>query len=215
MSRMSPEAVIDRGSSDRAGVLIALIGVGGAGKSSGVKAASERLAMDGVSITSFHTRSEFAALADDVLAQGDEPLTLDEKLVLMAFERVRELRFELEPIRRAFDVVLADRYWHCLAARAFADGVTHRCLRMVSALGRLAPRPDAILWLDVDTVIAIERIEARGEWRASVEYGERLRTGYARLARGRRIQRVDASASPAVVRDQIVDHAQRVLATRR
>jgi thymidylate kinase len=196
---------------DRAGVLISVIGIGGAGKSSGAKAAAERLALDGYRVTTFHARSEFASYADTALKESYEPLAVDEKIILTAFERVRELRYELEPIRRGFDVVLADRYWHCLMARAYADGVTARTLKVVSGLGELAPRPEAILWLDVEVATALERIEARGMWRANVAYGERLREGYGRLTAEYAIERVDASAQPGMVRDRIVDQVQRAL----
>jgi thymidylate kinase len=198
----------------RAGVVIAVVGLGGAGKSSGVKAASERLAADGISVTTFHSRAEFLGLTQDVLGDAGEPLTVDEKLLLMAFERVRELRHELEPARQGFDVVLADRYWHCFLVRALADGGSQRTLRILAALGSLPRRPDAILWLDVQAGIAVDRIARRGAWRANEEYGERLRSGYAQLADRYGFERIDASASPASVRDAIVGRAHAVLARR-
>lgn len=128
----------------------------------------------------------------------------------------------------AFDsgIILCDRF---IDSTTVYQGIAGIHPTTLDTMNRLAlegfPMPDLTLWLDVPIEIALERIMARGDkpyaWNSRTgQDAERIlkdltlhRQAYQMVARRypERIIEIDASQSPAVVREEILAHVKPLL----
>lgn len=123
----------------------------------------------------------------------------------------RHARRAIEAALRSGHVVLQDRsYYSTLAYQGSALPPARR--RTLRTLQREAARtPDRILWLDLPVKWATRRMAERGRRPEATEATavlRRARVAYRRLARGRRWVRLDARRTPA----QLAEDADRALA---
>ena len=179
----------------RAGLLIALEGIDGVGKSTLQRRLLARLRADGWSATGWHEPVDpgLGRKAQD-LARSDPwgsamCFTLDRLLA----------RPELERRLRAHDVVVADRSFYSTLAyqgSALRPAAARRLVRLET--GATVP-PDRVLLLRLDPDRAFGRIARRGAKRAPLEERRTLRAvhaAYLRLARRYRFVVLDAEAPP-------------------
>jgi dTMP kinase len=155
--------------STKKGVLVVVEGVDGAGKSTVLR----------------HLRAVCEALGREVVA-GREPtdgphgrrlresaaqgrLPLEAELELFILDRRAHVEEVILPALSKGAVVLLDRYYFSTAAYQGARGADPEAiLRMNEAF---APEPDVVLLLDLDPMLSLERIRARG---GGVDAFERL-----------------------------------------
>ena len=93
-----------------------------------------------------------------VLARAGEPLDPAAVALLFAADRVDHLRREIEPARRAGQVVVSDRY--LLSSLAYQSLSVPR--GFVAQINRYAPAPELTLLVDVPVEVAAARRRARG-----------------------------------------------------
>lgn len=141
-------------------------------------------------------------LGDPASEVGDAPLAY-----LFAADRQDHLERVVEPALARGAVVVSDRYLHSsLAYQSLAVGMSR--VRELNAGFRA---PDLTIFLDLAPEACLARIEARGEARERFEALDRLRAvaeGYASVlqwceARGDRLLRLDATATPDALEAQI------------
>jgi dTMP kinase len=149
------------------GKLISLAGVDGAGKTTQTRLLGQWLSDRGHTVAveappgPSLVRRTLAGLADQLgLADYHDVFGANVTHLVSAFQRLRDWTDRVVPALPANEWVVTDRSALCHYAAASADGATNEAdLRLV--LGQL-PRPDLILYLDLDPQQACDRLTARG-----------------------------------------------------
>ena len=105
----------------------------------------------------------------------------------------------LRPALAKGEWLVLDRFWYSTVAyQGYGLGLDPAAVTAACRLAAGGLTPDAALWLDVPVAVAVarrtaaragvDRIEARGD-----AYQERVRNGYAALAKAGVLQRIDAN----------------------
>lgn len=142
------------------GLLVAIEGIDGAGKSTVTKGLSERLLAAGVAVSS--SKEPTNGPWGRKLRQSAETGRLspaDEVKYLLADRRDHVQDF-IQPALARGEVVLLDRYFPSMVAYQGAAGLP---VEELAAANDFAPRPNLLLLLDIAPSIGLERIRARGD----------------------------------------------------
>lgn len=142
------------------GLLVAIEGIDGAGKSTVTKGLSERLLAAGVAVSS--SKEPTNGPWGRKLRQSAETGRLspaDEVKYLLADRRDHVQDF-IQPALARGEVVLLDRYFPSMVAYQGAAGLP---VEELAAANDFAPRPNLLLLLDIAPAIGLERIRARGD----------------------------------------------------
>jgi len=147
------------------GMLIAICGLDGSGKTTQANLLAEQLRVNGpVSVLRPNT-DEF---------RYDQPITdymeghlppdqmydmVIEMPLMAAANLFRQMRTTIMPRLRAGEIVICDRYVYTVYARARARGL--RDQEWLSQLNRYLPEPDLTLYMDVRPEVALQRVLAR------------------------------------------------------
>ena len=156
--------------------LIVLLGIDGAGKSTAAREVEALLPDIPVLVLgNFSGRKTISALAQRF------NVALPVQVADVLESAVRVFNVLLNHLRAArFDgVVVMDRHLYCQLALRKARGIRRR--RLLSALLRLLPQAQAVVYFDVPAKVAHERIMVRGEDQETLEDLEKFRKGYAEL----------------------------------
>ncbi len=188
------------------GLLVAIEGIDGAGKSTLVTALARRLRAHGLSVAVRHEPADRRLGRLAQAASVSDPWT---GAVYFTLDRWLA-RSELEGALHRYRVVLTDRsYFSTLAYQGSALPPAAR--RRLAALQRVATvPPDRVIWIDLPPAEAVRRLRGRGTARAPLERRrtlERVAAEYRRLARGPGWVRVDGSRP----RSEIVAEASRAV----
>jgi len=200
--------------SQRRGVLIVFEGIDGAGKSSqmqSLKAWIQRLGVnsrwDREPTDGPHGRRLRESAKTGRLSPADE-------LALFMADRRDHVRDVIEPALAGGQVVVLDRYYHSNAAYQGSRGLDWREILRSNEL--FAPRPDRVLWLDVDPAVSGERIRSRGEGANQferIDQLQRCREIYAAMA-DESFVRMDAARSVAAVQADVRAAVTQILTAR-
>jgi dTMP kinase len=157
--------------------LIVLLGIDGAGKSTAAREVEELLPGTPVLVLgNYSGRKTISALARRF------GVSLPAHVADVLETAVRVFNVLLNHLRAAwFDgVVIMDRHLYCQLALRKARGIRRR--RALSALLRLLPPAQAVVYFDVTAEQAHERITLRGEDQEDLEDLQKFRLGYTALA---------------------------------
>jgi dTMP kinase len=196
---------VPKNTSER-GILIAVEGIDGAGKTTQVKKLKQSLRSAGESVVSSKepTTGQWGSILRRSAQTGR--LSLPEELETFIKDRTEHVAQLIQPNLNAGAIVILDRYFYSTIAYQGARGADVNSVteEMVSRF----PVPDAVFVLDVDPVIGIHRIaNDRGE--EPNHFEDRSSLAEARVIfnqmRGENIFRVDGSMSIQEVRTKIME----------
>lgn len=159
------------------GLLIALEGIDGAGKTSAASLLAQYCGERGIACvlskepTSLRWGQELRRSAQE------GRLTLEEELRLFRLDRAMHVRGTIRPALAAGCVVIVDRYYWSTAAYQGARGANPAAL--VADHETFAPRPHAVLLLDIPAIAGLERIRRRGDEPNSFENAHALESARA------------------------------------
>ena len=143
------------------GLLIAVEGIDGAGKTSAAALLAQYCGERGVAcVLSKEPTSLKWGMELRRSAQAGR-LTLEDELRLFRLDRAMHVRGTIRPALEAGAVVIVDRYYWSTAAYQGARGADPMAL--VADHETFAPRPDMVLLLDVAVAAGLERIRRRGD----------------------------------------------------
>jgi dTMP kinase len=189
------------------GVLIALEGVDGAGKSTLAAALAATLARFGrpVLLTQEPTYGATGRRVRKYLAGTERRLTANQELAMFQADRREHVEHSLRPALDRGWVVITDRYYYSSAAYQGAMGLDPQVIITQSEI--FAPRPDLAVILTLPLPMALKRrLEARGG-RIQVSedpvYLEKVAAMYDTFA-GPHLKRLDAAASASQILGQLV-----------
>jgi dTMP kinase len=136
------------------GSLIVIEGMDGSGRSTQIALLTEWLESEGYAVQTMGLRRS-GLVAKDIDALTAENTVTRMTLTLMyAADFYDQLEHRIIPSLRSDFVVLADRYFYTLIARAAARGIQSDYLH---GLYEMALRPDLTFWLNVRPEIAFDR----------------------------------------------------------
>ncbi|MDP3937636.1 MAG: dTMP kinase [Deltaproteobacteria bacterium] len=189
------------------GVLVALEGIDGTGKSTQARNLAAGLEAAGwpVASTREPTEGEWGKRIRRLARQGRRDVPPEDELDWFLRDRMEDVERTIRPALNAGKIVVTDRYYFSTMAYQGALGLDPVRIREMNEA--LFPRPDLVLLLRIDPATSLERI-ARGRpegVEASYESTEYL-TRVAALFDSfddPAIRRLDASGTPAEVEARI------------
>jgi dTMP kinase len=142
------------------GLLIAIEGIDGAGKTTLARTIRDDLARTDaiVSLSKEPTTGKWGMLMRDSAASGR--LTPEEELRLLILDRKEHVANLIGPALERGEVVILDRYFPSNVAYQGAAGID---VESVMAANDFAPRPDLMILLDIAPAVGLHRIRARGD----------------------------------------------------
>ena len=181
--------------------VVVLVGIDGAGKTTPAHALS-RLLGSSTPILVLANYSGRRTMAAWLQRTG---VSVPPRILDLAESVIRSANVIANHVRaRKFDgVVIMDRHLHCQQALRTARGLGRG--RVLAALTRVLPAPDAVVFLDVSPEEAYRRITARGTDTENLEDLRAYRDGYISLPGYTGFHRVAADAPLIAVLDSLED----------
>ena len=197
------------------GILLALEGIDGSGKSTQARLLSDALETRGLAAVIFREPGD-TEFGDKLREQFQSGRTVspEEEARLFVEDRRIDVRDNVVPALADGKIVVMDRYYFSTMAYQGALGLDPEVLRGTNEA--LAPRPDLTLILDVPPSTSLGRIEASREAPDSYEgadYLGRVRDLFLSFCDGD-VVRIDASGSEAEVQAAIWELVEELLEER-
>jgi len=139
---------------DFGGSLIVLEGMDGSGRSTQISLLTEWLESEGFAVATMGLRRSGLVAKDIDALLAENTITKMTLTLMYATDFYDQLEHRIIPALRSDFVVLADRYFYTLIARAAARGIERDYLH---GLYEMALRPDLTFWLNVRPEAAFER----------------------------------------------------------
>lgn len=139
---------------DFGGSLIVIEGMDGSGRSTQISLLTEWLECEGFAVETMGLRRSGLVAKDIDALLAENTITRMTLTLMYATDFYDQLEHRIIPALRSDFVVLADRYFYTLIARAAARGIERDYLH---GLYEMAVRPDLTFWLNVRPEIAFER----------------------------------------------------------
>lgn len=136
------------------GTLIVLEGTDGSGRSTQISLLTEWLESEGFAVQTMGLRRSGLVAQDIDALLAENTITRMTLTLMYATDFFDQLEHRIIPALRSDFVVLADRYFYTLIARAAARGIQRDYLQ---GLYEMALRPDLTFWLNVGPQAAFER----------------------------------------------------------
>lgn len=186
------------------GILIALEGVDGAGKTTQADRLEEVLRSAGAEVTRSKepTTGPWGMKLRESATSGR--LSAKEELELFMADRRDHVTNLIRPALDRGDIVIIDRYYYSTAAYQGARGFDPA--EIISKNETFAPRPDLLVIIDAPVVIGLHRVKRRGDEANLFEQAEELEKALAvfQSVQGDHVFHVDGTRSIVDVTDAIV-----------
>jgi len=143
------------------GLLIAVEGIDGAGKTTLARTLAERLRAVGLTVreTKEPTTGPWGKLIRD--SKTTHRLSLEDELEAFVEDRKEHVREFIRPAMAKGQVVIVDRYYYSTAAYQGIRGADPTAIVAMNEV--FAPRPDLLVILDVSAAVGLDRVRARGD----------------------------------------------------
>jgi dTMP kinase len=171
-----------------------------------------------------HLGQQVRRLLLDPQASGSEGLADRAELLLYAADRAQHVETKLKPHLNAGGLVLCDRFTgSTLAYQGYGRGLDLALIAQLNQIATTGLAVDLTLWLDLEVKIGLERARARTQIHPAthlqsqgldriesvdISFHERVRQGFQALhdSHPQQSLRLDASAAPATIAQQIQAH---------
>jgi dTMP kinase len=196
------------------GVLVALEGIDGAGKSTQAKHLAAIFREQGYAVASLRepTVSPWGRRLRDAMSKGRRVLAPSQELDLFLQDRRYDVAAHILPALAACKLVLLDRYYFSTMAYQGALGIDPEIIRRLNKI--FAPVPDLVFILLIPPAEALKRIrEGRGQTEDAFEREDYLKRvdGIFRTLKGTHIHSIAADQSSAVVTSILQEKIQAFL----
>jgi dTMP kinase len=196
------------------GILVALEGIDGTGKSTQVERLTALFSERGYNAVAFHepTHSPWGRRLREAAAAGRRISAPSQELDLFLQDRRYDVAAHIKPALASRQLVLMDRYYFSTVAYQGALGIDSGAIRRMNEA--FAPVPDAVCVLLIPPSQALERIRrGRGQTDDVFEREEYLKRvdEVFRSLRGPHIHHIDADQPTDVVTDILQQLIQAIL----
>lgn len=142
------------------GILVAIEGIDGAGKSTQRARLEQRLEAEGIPYVSSREPTDGPWGRKIRESAASQRMSPEDELAAFVADRKQHLRGVVEPALAAGKLVLLDRYYPSSVAYQGARGLgMEHCL----AANAFAPAPDVLIILDLDPAHGVQRVHQRGQ----------------------------------------------------
>ncbi|BAU11912.1 thymidylate kinase [Leptolyngbya sp. NIES-3755] len=145
-----------------------------------------------------------------LLQNDEEPIYDRTELLLYAADRAQHVEHFLRPHLERGALILCDRYTDStIAYQGYGRGLDRALIDQLNQVATGGLQSDLTIWLDIEVEVGFERMKQRGKRdrieQASIEFHQRVRLGFAKLAEENvdRIVRIDGSGSELHVAEQV------------
>jgi len=151
---MAPKKVLKRG------VLIAIEGIDGAGKTTQSRLLVEKLKETGYSAIWLHepTDGKWGQKIRDLAKNGRHNTTPEEELNFFYQDRIEDVQNNIKPKLNEKSIVVMDRYYFSSVAYQGARGLNGEYIEKKNE--EIAPVPDVLVILDISPTDSLKRIRA-------------------------------------------------------
>ncbi len=192
----------------RPGLLVAVEGLDGAGKSTLIQALAQKLRAQGLKVVTTRepTTGEWGQKIREHLAAGSKisPQAMAELFLRDRRDHAREF---LLPRLEEEALILCDRYYLSTMAYQGACGLELEALKRQNETW--APVPDFVLYLDLPVELALKRLEGRSLYKPEVfetkEFLTKVKETYVQALKDFRHAVVEASGSPKEVLEKALE----------
>jgi dTMP kinase len=162
------------------GILIAIEGIDGSGKSAIAKELVDFL--NAVGYDAILLKEPSDSIYGEKIRKSAQRLPPEEELDLFLRDREIDVRERILPALEKGKVIVMDRYYYSNIAYQSARGIDAERIRSLNE--KFAPKPDLVIILDVSPETALRRIKRRGKLTAfeSRDYLEKVRKNFLKLA---------------------------------
>jgi len=147
----------------RDGILIAIEGIDGAGKTTQSNMLCERLKKAGYSAVLLHepTKGQWGEKIRDLAKNGRDKTSPEEELDLFYKDRVEDVKINIRPKMAEKNVVIMDRYYFSNVTYQGALGLDPDSVEKKNQ--EIAPQPHLVIILDIPSSVSMRRIRATRE----------------------------------------------------
>jgi dTMP kinase len=208
MRRMTPHRPLPRG------ILVALEGIDGTGKSTQVRRLTAAFSAEGYDVLALSepTHSPWGRRIREAMTGGRRLMAPSQELDLFLQDRRYDVAAHIKPALAAHKLVFMDRYYFSTMAYQGALGIDPEAIRRLNEA--FAPVPDLVFLLLASPARALERIrQGRGQTDDVFEREDELRKadGIFRALRGPHIAPIAADQPIDVVTETLQKKIQAVL----
>lgn len=143
------------------GILIALEGIDGAGKTTQAKKLLDTLTKEGYDAVCFKepTAGKWGLKIREIALNGRDHITLDDELNYFIFDRKEDVKENIQPALDSNKIVIMDRYYHSNIAYQGALGIDPEKIRKKNESEEKFPIPNIVIILNVAPNIGTSRIK--------------------------------------------------------
>lgn len=196
------------------GILIAIEGIDGAGKTTQTRLLAERLAKEGFSVITFKepTEGEWGQRIR-ILANHGRNLSAREELQLFLKDRHEDVERNIKPSLAEKRIVIMDRYYLSNIAYQGALGLDTNEIRQMNE--EFAPIPDVVIILDVAPSIGQSRLvngrKEKPNHFENEEYLEKVREQFQSMQHHKNVQVIDGSRTIGAVTDSMLNAVRSII----
>lgn len=141
------------------GVLIAIEGIDGAGKSTQSRLLFEKLKEGGYPVVLLHepTNGQWGEKIRELSTNGRDKTTAEEELELFLKDRLEDVEINIRPKMLEKNVVIMDRYYFSNVTYQGARGIDPDYIEKLNE--KIAPKPDIVIILDISSPESSNRIK--------------------------------------------------------
>ena len=142
------------------GILIAIEGIDGAGKTTHAELLKDSLLKDGYSVTLLHepTEGKWGKKIAELANVGLDNISPKTEFELFCKDRIEDVENNIKPALERNDIVIMDRYYFSSVAYQGAKGLDPD---FIEKENMFAPKPDLVVILDIPPDNALSRIQKR------------------------------------------------------
>lgn len=194
----------------RRGILIAIEGIDGAGKTTQTSLLLKRLCKNGYDVLSFHepTEGQWGKKIRDLAKNGRHKTTKEDEMNLFYQDRIEDVKNNISPALRKKSIVIMDRYYFSNIAYQGARGIEPEHIEKENE--KIAPKPDLLVILDITPAVALKRIREKRNGKPNhferIKHLQKVREIFLTHFKGRSYVKVidgDDSRSEQIIADEI------------
>jgi len=201
------------------GILIAIEGIDGAGKTTQSLMLSDRLSKKGYSVVPLHEPTDgiWGDKVRDLAKNGRHQVKAEEEMEFFYKDRLEDVTKNINPALKKKSIVIMDRYYFSSVAYQGARDIDPNYVENINK--EIAPKPDLLIILDLTSAAGLKRIREKRNSTPNYfersKYLQKVRKIFLEQFRNRPYTRVidgDNTRSEQVVGEEIWEVVQPIIA---
>ncbi len=194
------------------GLLIALEGPDGCGKSTQAKLLSKWLKSEGyeIEMTKEPTDNQIGLTLRDSL-NGKIDISLEAEALLFASDRAQHIQEVIKPALEKGKIVVTERYLHSSLAYQTSRGLPRKWVELIN---KYAVDPNLTIFIDIPVEIGYQRTNFEGKsdvFESDLDLQKKVRKTYQKLAKEEKMPLIDGTLKEKEVHKKIINEVKKVI----